>query len=52
MGKKMTKMMPKYIRDFNLENRVERYIDSDKKTLSPRYPAAEKYYKQNEGITS
>ena len=49
MGKRLTKYMPNYIRDFNLENRVHKYIESDKKTLSPRHPSLEKALKELEG---
>ena len=50
MGKRLTKFVPKYVRDFNIENRINKYLDSDKKVIAPRYPTTVKYHKQQESI--
>jgi hypothetical protein len=48
MGKNVSKFMPKYIRDFNLENRAFKKIESQKAEPAPRYPHAAKHYEQLE----
>ena len=48
MGKGLSKVTPKYIRDFNIENRAHKYIENDNKTTAPRYPSTVEAFKEQE----
>ena len=41
--------VPKYIRDFNIENRAAKEIDLHKIKQSPRHPSTIEIFKKREG---
>ena len=42
--------MPKYFRDFNIENRAAKELDLNKIKQSPRHPSTVDIFKKREGI--
>ncbi len=51
MGKGLSKVTPKYIRDFNIENRAHKFIENEniKTKIAPRYPSTVDLLKDQEG---
>ena len=49
MGKRLSKFTPNYIKNFNIENRTQRYLDKQKTIPAPRYPTTIKLHKEQEG---
>ena len=53
MGKGMSKVKPKYVQNYNLENRVMNRIDQIEKgevvNQAPRHPSTVEFYKKIEG---
>lgn len=54
MGKSLSKLKPKYIKNFNIENKTHDIIDVIEKGKyvkgSPRHPSTVEGFKRNEGI--
>jgi hypothetical protein len=51
MGKGLSKVTPKYIRDFNIENRAHKFIENEniKTKIAPRYPSTVDLLREQEG---
>lgn len=51
MGNQLRKLrIPKYVRDFNLENRIEKELEKDlTHRVSPRHPSTVERFKKIEG---
>lgn len=58
MGKNVSKFVPKYVKDFNIENRMHKYVDKEiklqqqlvKKSVqpAPRHPSTQKILEEVE----
>lgn len=52
MGIKLSTLVPRYFRDFNIENRVMNQIENIEKTgrMAPRHPSTAHIFKEIEGF--